>query len=485
MKRLDEWIQRHFRAVYVLLILASAGMYGVFSLNTSVWADEAYTFAMIRHSFKEIWQITAADVHPPLYYFLLKLFAAPFHYDLMASRFSSAVPCILITAVGGYQLRKLFGTRTAVLFMLLYLLYPFTMTYAAEARMYSLAQLCIVLNAIYAYRCWKWNRWKDWAVFALSGTCAAYTHYFALVSAGILYGIVLLLAVLRKRTLLKGWAIASFSTVILFLPWLACFVSQLVYKVNNEYWIEPITVGTIVNYVITVFSSSGMASFPLFFGLAYVIAFAALLASRKKEHICLCLCALAVPLGTVIIGLAASILIRPVFVIRYILPSVPLAVFFFAFVLSQLSDEMLFSALLTVAVMGGISNFVVTAKDALLPDTDRISASLVSQFPECSAYIVISGNVPHPSQELSYYDSETPIYTLDALGPDNPYPNRLPYDDFVPEENLHVILILQENEEAPEALAALYSSEFLGSVHVSGVREDLWYLTRSAPDTVS
>lgn len=478
MKRLDDFLQRHFKAIYLLLILAAAGIYGFFSLNSLVWADEAYTFALIRHSFREIWQITAADVHPPLYYFLLKLVTAPFGYNLSVCRFVSAVPCIAIIAIGGWQFKKLFGTRTAVLFMVLYLLYPYTMTYAAEVRMYSLAELFIMLNAIWAYRCWKWNRPMDWAVFALTGTCAAYTHYFALVSAAMVYGILLLCAVVKKRELLKGWAAASVGTILLFLPWLGSFLSQLAYKVNNEYWIEPITFGTVVDYVMTVFSAGGMTSFPLFFGLAYAAALAALLLSRNKEHIAICLCALAVPLGTVAVGLAASILVRPVFVIRYILPSIPLAVFFFAFVLGNLKQEMLLSALLTVAVMGGVSNMMLTARDALLPASNQISGDLVSSFPACDAYVVFSGNTLHTEQVLSYYDPVTPIYGPEALGADNPYPNRVEYGSFRMEENESVLLVLEEAAEIPPEFQEEYSAELLCNVSVSGTHQDIWYLTR-------
>lgn len=479
MKRFDAWLEKRFKTIYLLLILAAAGMYGVFSLNALVWADEAYTFALVRHSFGEIWRITAADVHPPLYYFLLKLVTAPFGYNLMVSRFASAIPCILIAALGGWQFRKLFGTRTAVLFMVLYLMYPYTMTYGAEVRMYSLAELFIMLCAIYAYRSWLWNKPKDWVLFALAGTCAAYTHYFALVSAAMIYGILLLAAILKKRELLKSWAAAAAGTIVLFLPWLGSFVSQLAYKVNNEYWIEPITIGTVVGYVKTVFSAGGMTAFTLFFGLAYVVALAALLLSRNKAHIGLCLCALAVPLGTVAVGLAASILVRPVFVIRYILPSIPLAVFFFAFVLGNMTDEMLLSSLLTVAVMGGVSNALVTARDALAPASNRISSQRVSDFPDCDAYVVLSGNTLHASQELAYYDPGMTVYTVDPLGADNPYTNRVSYDGFRPEENPSVILVLEEGAEIPEALSARYSSELLCSVSVSGTPQSIWHLTLS------
>ena len=70
--------KNHISTAYWLLCAVAAVLFGVLSLRTNIWADEAYTFAMVRHSFADIWRITAADVHPPLYYFLVKIFTFPF-----------------------------------------------------------------------------------------------------------------------------------------------------------------------------------------------------------------------------------------------------------------------------------------------------------------------------------------------------------------------------------------------------------------------
>lgn len=482
MKQLDQYLEHNFKKIYWGMLAAAMVVYAVFSLKAPVWADEAYTFALIRHGYADIWTITAADSHPPLFYFFMKFFAAPFGYNLMVSRMVAAIPCLLLMAVGGWQLRKLFNTRTGLLFILLYFLYPYLMDYAVEVRMYSLAELLIFLNALYAYRCWKWNKPKDWVIFALAGTGAALTHYFALVSAGLIYAVLLLTILFGNKKLLKGWAIASAITILLYLPWLGNLISQLIFKANNEYWIAPITLSTLVGYVRDVFYTGAMQAYFLFLGAAYAIAFVMLLASRDKKIIGPCLCALAIPLGTVAVGVIASIILRPVFVLRYVVPSLPLAVFFFSVVLGQLSSEMLFSSLLTVCIIGGLSNFTVTVKNAIIPDPERLTVARVEQFPECDAYVVICGNELHASQELCYCDPVTPVYTSELLGPDNPYPNRVDYATFRPEENPSIILVLKENEMVPEEYLEHYTADFLCTVNVSGAYESLWHLTQA--DTV-
>lgn len=478
MKQFDTWLQKNSRLLYWLFVAFAAVMYGVFSLEQLVWADEAYTFALIRHSFAQIWQITAADVHPPLYYFLLKLLAAPAGYNLFLCRFLSALPCVLVAAIGGWQLRKLFGDKTALLFMGLYLLFPYAMGAAAEVRMYGLSQLFVMLCAIFAYRAWLENSPKSWALFALFGTCAAYTHYFALVSAGVIYGLLFLALLLKKRPLWKGWALASLATIVLFTPWLGSFLTQLAYKVSNEYWIEPITLSTVVGYILSLFGASGMTAFPIFFCLSYAVALLALVLCKNRKVTWLGLAALAVPLGTVAVGLLASILVRPVFVIRYILPSVPLLVFFFAYALGNLKNEMLLSSLVTVCLMGGISNGLVTAKGAVFPPDNRITKGYVASLPERDAYVVLTGNTMHASQELSHWDSQTPIYTVDPIGPDNPYPNRIHYESFDMQACDQIILVLAQGEAIPEPFASAYTAQALDSVVVSGTGQELWYLVR-------
>lgn len=479
MKQFDAWLEKSWKKIYILLSAAIVVAYAILALDRTVWGDEAYTFALIRHSFPEIWKITAADVHPPLYYFLMKIFGAPFGYNLYVCRFLSALPMALTAALGGWQLEKCFGKRTAALFMVLYPLFPFTMDYGAEVRMYGLSQLFVTLCALFAYRAYRENQRKHWALFLVFGTCAAYTHYFALVSAGVIYGLLLLAVLIGKRKLWKPWGLASLATIVLFLPWLGSFVSQLAYKVSNEYWIEPITLSTVINYGITLFSARGMTAFTLFFALAYAAAFVLLLVSGKERAL-VGLAALAVPVGTLAVGLAASILVRPVFVIRYLLPSVPLLVFFFAYSLAGLRSEALVSSLVTVCVMGGISNGLVAAKAAVFPAENRLTRAVVSSLPDYDVCVVLGGNALHASQELSYWDPETPIYTEDALlGADNPYPNRLPYEDFRQVEGTwqRVLLVLAEGDAVPEDFSE-YTAEYLRGITVSGTGQSLWYLEK-------
>ena len=42
------------------------------ALSYDIWVDEAFSLRMIQHPYRRIIQLTAQDVHPPLYYIILK-----------------------------------------------------------------------------------------------------------------------------------------------------------------------------------------------------------------------------------------------------------------------------------------------------------------------------------------------------------------------------------------------------------------------------
>lgn len=470
--------KEYFKKLYWALLLLAAVVYGILALDHSIWADEAYTFAMLHHSFPEIWRITAADVHPPLYYFLLKLLTMPFGYHMLPVRLFSAAQYLLLLAVGGWQIKQLFGEKTAILFMSLFFLFPFGQTYAAEARMYSLAALFVFLNALFAYRCRISGGWKNWAGFAVFGVCAAYTHYFALVSAGLVYGLLLISILVRDRKKWKPWLWASLATAAAYIPWLGSFLSQLAYKVSNEYWIEPIGVGTLVSYIRDLFGANGMATYFLFAGAIYLAALIFLLSRKERQGKAVALCALAVPVGTAAVGLLASVLVRPVFIVRYLAPSAPLLVFFLAYTLSQVDNKQIVSAAMAVLIIGGVSGIASAVTEMSAPSDGELNAAFTQRYVQADGYVVCGENSLHISQVLSYYEPVTPIYVPDALGADNPYPNKEELDRFQWQEH-SVVVMLADPWQTPDAvLPQGFTAEYQGEVTQDYNIVDVWLLTR-------
>lgn len=457
---------------YWLLLAAAALVYGLLALTGNIWADEAYTFAMLRHSFREIWSITAADVHPPLYYFAAKLISMPFGYSQYVVRLFSGACYFVILAVGGRELTRLFGRKTGLLFMALFLLYPFALEHAVEARMYPMAALAVFLCALFAYRVWLGGGVWSWAGFTAAGLCAAYTHYFALVAAGVIYGLLLVCCLVRRRKLLKPWLIASAVTVALYLPWLKSFVSQLAFKVSNEYWIPPITLSTLVNDIITLLHASGSTLFPLFFGLLGLGLLVRLLLAKQP----LPLLALAVPALTMLVGVGASMAVRPVFIVRYLVPCAPLIIFFVAWGIGTIRREALLGGVAAVLLTAFSGNLIYAALGAL-PEQNQIDNDLMARTGEAQAYVVQVDNDIHVSQVTAYYQTQAPIYTGETLGAASPYPNVFPLSQFSG-DGVDCFAVLTNPGSGPSGFSPEFRGENLGTYCASYDSFDLWLLTR-------
>lgn len=463
--------QKHLPRAYWLLLLIAGVIYALMALSDNIWADEAYTFAMLPHSFSEILSITAADVHPPLYYFVTKLLTAVFGYSQYSLRLFSGCCYLLVIAVGGWQLTKLFNEKTGLLFMLLYLLYPFSLEHAPQARMYSFASLGIFLCALFAYRVWLLEKVGDWVGFVASGLCAAYTHYFALVAAGVIYGLLLLCCLLRKRRLLGAWLLAAVATILLYLPWLKCLLEQLVYKANNEYWIGAITVQSLFQDLISLLHANGFSAFPLFFGLMGLGLVVWFFLKKKAPP----LLALAVPVITLLLGVAVSALMRPIFIIRYLVPCAPLIIFFVAYGVASIKKEYLRGGVVFLLLAAFCSNLIFAFQD-ILPNSAKFGAAAVSRAESAEAYVLQVSNHLHVSQVVAYYAPEATIYTPETLGAASPYENIRLLEQF-PEEGLEKIALLTDPEAEPDdSLFPDYHGTKLGTYYAAYDTFDLWLM---------
>ena len=97
--------------------------------------------------------------------------------------------------------------------------------------------------AIYAYRIYKKSSTKNWIIFAIFSLASAYTHYYALATAGIinlLLFIYLLKNAIKQKSYtkeLKSFTISAIVQIILYIPWLYSLLNQIT-GVSKGYWIS-------------------------------------------------------------------------------------------------------------------------------------------------------------------------------------------------------------------------------------------------------
>ena len=253
------------------------------AFHTNLWFDEAYSVGLANQGFREIWQITGTDVHPPLYYFMLRALMMFSGGSILALRLFSAVPLMAVAILGYTHIRKDFGEKTGILFSFLVLFLPSMATYAGEIRMYSWAMLFVTLTAIYAMRIKEKSSLKNWLIFSIFSIASAYTHYYGLMVIGIINVLLFIDILKNKKDTLKQFLLFGFMQFFLYLPWLLYFVSQL-REVSEGFWIGVSFPGTLIEVVNSMYIGEfyGRAAEYIIFGL--VIALYIYIASLVKKN---------------------------------------------------------------------------------------------------------------------------------------------------------------------------------------------------------
>lgn len=397
------------------------------AFGQDIWFDEVFSVNFIQHSYREIAALTGKDVHPPLYYWYLKLFhdigkvLVPAASSIVLCKLASMLPFVGIFVYTLTAIRKNFGLHVAGLFWFLIMTMPQISNYTVEIRMYSLALFFI--TAAFVHSCelvrafpaqeiseaertaepgvaagteeaaepgaalasgsvtgenglikgWKKN--KHWLLFWGYGILTAYTQYYACVAVIAIYIALFVFFVVKahkgktektscKKTHIhkeqlkeqeailtkapvKGWKaehtteqetgriagkcigkvlLCAGLSVLAYLPWLPFFFSQ-VRTVSSSYWIQPLTWKSIfgcMKYIFLPVSYAVKKNYMLacvmilFFGAAFLYSF--LMKRKDARGRFFLLTGLWIAVFTTLIGFVCSILNRPIFVYRYLIP---------------------------------------------------------------------------------------------------------------------------------------------------------------------
>lgn len=176
-----------------------------------LWWDEGYTFWFSTESLSRLIELTSLDIHPPLYYLLLKGWLALLGVGVFQARLFSLFAALLTIPLFYQWARLVAAPRVARLATLLLIFAPLHIYYAQEVRMYALLMLLIVALL------WAWQR-SAWGWLGLFSGLALLTHYYAawLILALALW---MLGAARRRPSAWRGPLTALGIAGALFLPW--------------------------------------------------------------------------------------------------------------------------------------------------------------------------------------------------------------------------------------------------------------------------
>lgn len=343
-----------------ILICISVLMLGksvALCFSNDIWYDELFTVGMIEHSYGEMIHFTAADVHPPLYYCVTKLFVdlckliIPGAGTIIPAKLVSVLPYFILFLYSVTWIRKRFGIFTGGMFLFCVIAMPQLSAYTVEVRMYGWALLFVTAAFLHAYGCVtaQSGRFRHGMALVLYGLAAAYTQYFACVAVMMVYLYVLLMFLWQDKRRIKEWCLYAALSIAGYVPWLFALAGQIS-AVKENYWILPLTwrsLGGCVKFLMK--PAFQNETWNVFLAVILFVLYVEVVGSSFIRYVTYCrrvkedsrdtgfakdmekvyhngrvihaIAALGVLLGVVLFGFAASILIRPVFVYRYMIPA--------------------------------------------------------------------------------------------------------------------------------------------------------------------
>lgn len=137
------------RPLFWLILLPLAFVLRFALLNEPVWYDETFTHALISASWRDFMPLVLADVHPPGYYAILKLFGSLFSYDIIALRAPALLfGLLLIPAMYRLTFNLWKNPASARAVAIVTAFYPAAIHYSTEARYPTLLALVVIVAVL-------------------------------------------------------------------------------------------------------------------------------------------------------------------------------------------------------------------------------------------------------------------------------------------------------------------------------------------------
>lgn len=316
-----SFLVKHKKAISILAPTALGVLYILLcalNLQQSIWFDESYGAYLTRFGFWDIWNLTAVDVHPPLYYFLLKIWSNVFGYTDFAMRFMSVFFGAIAISFAWAWLKRKYGFKVALVAGIFMALSPMLIRYGQEMRMYTMAAAIIFAATFFLQLALDTNKLRFWLTYGILMSLGMWTHYFTALIW--LAQLAYLIYYFRKKIFQRNIISAYILAVALYLPW-SPFLFKQIGTVQRGFWIADPTLNSLASFVTeTLFYAESDTIKGWFIVLALVaLASAIFVVLKAKKQFQLL--SFMVVLPPIILLLCSLPPLTPMFIDRYLINS--------------------------------------------------------------------------------------------------------------------------------------------------------------------
>lgn len=339
--------------LYALVLFA---MHFVRIFDNSFWGDEGFTIRLAKMDFVDMVIATAKDVHPPLYYFFTQILCRIFGFHGFTYHLSAVIPYGILLVLCCTVIRKWFGLIPAAIVVTLSSLTDAAITYNVEARMYSLAALFVLVAYLAFYQIYQKNRLMDWFLFGFSSLCAAYTHYYALISVAFFY-LMLLPLLWRGKEYRKRIIWLYGGTVFSYIFWLYVLLKTFK-RTNGSWWMTSIATFSECFDFVWGYKWLAVLAFALFFTATVLILKQFFRSHTLPDESILFLAGSFSIFGTILVGIAVSYLSSPLIIPRYLFPLAPVAYLMLSRIIQRLPYQNLIAcSLIVILLVSGVPTY--------------------------------------------------------------------------------------------------------------------------------
>ncbi len=211
--------------IFIISVFAIFNLFFLL-LKEPLSGDGLFSASLTRLPWSSIWSYIVGDFHPPLYYLILSLSTKLFGYtDLVVKSLSvlfGFLSILLLFKLGKmiYEEETAFWSSLALAFL------PLHIFVSRDVRMYPFFTFLTLLSFYLFFKVLEEKKFLYQLGLGGSLAMALYTHNWGI----LLWGYILISSILYKKIKLTVLPLAL--SLLIYLPWISFFWSQLIIKTN-------------------------------------------------------------------------------------------------------------------------------------------------------------------------------------------------------------------------------------------------------------
>jgi mannosyltransferase len=401
-----------FWIIAALIIFVVTLAFGVFS-RQSLRLDEAQSLWQTSHTPTKIINIIAQDVHVPLYHMILHFWQLFLGNTVTTGRALSLIFFLISIPAMYFFGKRAFSRRIAIFATILFAISPFMNWYGSEIRMYSLFTLLTILNQYFFIGIYKQKDSDSWIGYAITAFFGIFTHYFfffvLLVEAIFFF----LYRQLFPDRSLKRFIIIAVLLLIAFSPWV--YYVKVLGTVGYEAPIlappTSVSVFNALSQFIFGFQNDHLNT--ILVSLWPLTVLLGLLALRENEKVSpeamYMLMSILIP---IVAAFIVSVTVRPLFVSRYLILTIPSMYLFISWIFSTYPQPLqkTLKAILMFAMLAALIVEIVSPATPIKENYREAAAYLAATSTPQDIIILSAPFTVYPMEY--YYRGPTEIATL-------------------------------------------------------------------------